>query len=183
MDFLAIPLNCFQSCSVQNHALKYLIECRQGQPKDPIWTKIFQNEVENNGTKNSVVCELHSMPQKGNYCQTASESNKDKRHLVISLNALDRSFDERPKMGFCIPVDGKATPMISENRSLSITFPSSACLPDINKHFPSLSNVSARNLSYLNTTTVPVSASIQKPFTDSQQLELHAHILVYGSLM
>ena len=168
---------------MQNHSLKDLTKCRQGQPKDPIWTKNFQNKVENNGTKNSVVCELHSMPQKGNYCQTASEANKEKRHLVISLNALDRSSDERPEMGFCIPVDGKAAPMISENRSLSITLPSSACLPDINKHFPSLSNVSARTLSYFNTTIVPVSTSIQQPFTDSQQLELRAQILVYGSLM
>ena len=98
---------------MQNHALKDLTECRQGQPEDPIWTKTFQNEVENNGTKNSVVCELHSMPQKGNYCQTASEANKEKRHLVISLNALDRSSNERPKTGFYIPVDEKAAPMIS----------------------------------------------------------------------
>ena len=163
--------------------MKDLTECRQGQPKDPIWTKTFQNEVENNGTKNSVVCELHSMPQKGNYCQTASEENKEKIHLVISLNALDRSSDERPKMGFCIPVDGKAAPMISENWSLSITFPSSVRLHDINKHCPLLSNVSARTLSDLNTTTVLVSASIQQPFTDSQQLKLCAHIFVYGSLM
>ena len=100
---------------MQNHALKDLTECRQGQPEDPIWTKTFQNEVENNGTKNSVVCELHSMPQKGNYCQTASEANKEKIHLVISLNALDSSSDERLEMGFCIPVDGKVAPMISEN--------------------------------------------------------------------
>ena len=100
---------------MQNHALKDLTECRQGQPEDPIWTKTFENEVENNGTKNFVVYELHSMPQKGNYCQTASEENKEKRHLVISLNALDRSSNERPEMGFCIPVDGKAAPMISEN--------------------------------------------------------------------
>ena len=139
--------------------MKDLTKCRQGQPEDPIWTKTFQNEVENNGTKNSVVSELHSMPQKGNYCQTASEENKEKRHLVISLNALDRSSNKRPKMGFFIPVDGKAAPMISENRSLSITLPSSACLPDINKHCPSLSNVSARTLSNLNTIVVPVSAS------------------------
>ena len=87
------------------------------------------------------------------------------------------------KWVFCIPVDGKAAPMISENRSLSITLPSSACLPNINKHFPSLSNVSERTLSYLNTTTVSVLASIQQPFTDSQQLELRAQILVFGSLM
>ena len=167
---------------MQNHALKDLTECRQGQPKDPIWTKTFQNEVENNGTKNSVVCELHSMPQKGNYCQTASEANKEKRHFVISLNALDRSSNERPEMGFCIPVDGKAAPMISENRSLSITLPSSACLPDINKHCPLLSNVSARTLLDLNTTAVPISASIQQPFTASQQIKLRAQILV-GSLM
>ena len=86
-------------------------------------------------------------------------------------------------MGLCIPVDGKAAPMISENRSLSITLPSSACLPDINKHFPSLSNVSARNLSDLNTTAVSLLDSIEQPFTDSQQLELHAQILMYGSLM
>ena len=86
-------------------------------------------------------------------------------------------------MGFYILVDGKAAPMISENRSLSITLPSSACLPDIKKYFPSLINILARNLADLNTTAVPVLASIQQPFTDSQQLELRAQILVYGSLM
>ena len=30
---------------MQNHALKDLTKCRQGQPEDPIWTKTFQNEV------------------------------------------------------------------------------------------------------------------------------------------
>ena len=163
--------------------MKDLTECRQGQPEDPIWTKTFQNEVENNGTKNSVLYELHSMLQKGNYCQTASEANKEKIHLVISLNALDRISNERPEMGFYIPVDGKAAPMIPENQSLSITLPSSACLPDIKKHFPSLSNVPTRTVSNLNTIAVPISTSIQQTFTDSEQLELHAHILVYGSLM
>lgn len=56
-------------------------------------------------------------------------------------------------------------------------------LPDINPQFTSSCTMQLSTLPDLNATVVPASVLFQQPFTDSQQVQLRAQILVYGSLI
>ena len=56
-------------------------------------------------------------------------------------------------------------------------------LPDVSPQFTSSCTMQLSSLPDLNATVVPASVLFQQPFTDSQQVQLRAQILVYGSLM
>lgn len=61
--------------------------------------------------------------------------------------------------------------------------PSRSDLPDIGPQFTSSCAMQLSALPDLNAAVVPASVLFQQPFTDSQQVQLRAQILVYGSLM
>lgn len=61
--------------------------------------------------------------------------------------------------------------------------PSRTDLPDIGPQFTSSCTMQLSTLPDLNATVVPASVLFQQPFTDSQQVQLRAQILVYGSLI
>jgi hypothetical protein len=61
--------------------------------------------------------------------------------------------------------------------------PSRTDLPDIGPQFTSSCTMQLSTLPYFNATVVPTSVLFQQPFTDSQEVQLCAQILVYGSLM
>lgn len=56
-------------------------------------------------------------------------------------------------------------------------------LPDIGPQFTASCTMQLSALPDLNATVVPASVLFQQPFTDSQQVQLRAQILVYGSLI
>eukprot|EP01018_Ginkgo_biloba_P018815 Gb_04223 [translate_table: standard] len=148
--------------------------------------KAFQEKAENNGTGKSAVNDAHSVFKEDDFCQTAGKANREKESLVDIVKELDKELpnfnhnsEERQRMSLCSVTDMKSAPISSGTHMFKNSLSSSAGLTNIGPKCHPPTSVQTRTLPDLNTKAAP----LQQPFTDSQQLQLRAQILAYGSLI
>eukprot|EP01018_Ginkgo_biloba_P001781 Gb_15039 [translate_table: standard] len=165
-----------------------------------VQSKTFQENAINNGTRNAAVTEMHSTAQeegnagcsvvkakpmpdggKGGHTDTVKESDKK------STSHNPKSFESQTA-SLCTVAGVCSVPISSGNHPISMGArqeqkSTSAGPTDISTKFHSSTPVQTSTLPDLNATVVPASLLFQQPFTDSQQVQLRAQILVYGSLI